>query len=81
MGLYSWISDGVRPGVRMHQLHLMWDGRSEGSLTQFPTDYENYTGAQVRAMYDTIETVRDFEGFVRIQRESGRREVNLGLGK
>ncbi len=55
--IVSWISDAVRPGERMYQLNLR-DG--PGTLS-YPTNFEDYTEPQIREMYNSIKSKKDFK--------------------
>lgn len=57
LGLYTWVSDVVRPGQRMYQLHLM-DGH--GNETRFPTRYEDYTYEDVLSIYNMVNSRGEF---------------------
>jgi len=55
--LKMWTSDVIRPGRIGYQLALV-----RGSLTiQFPTDWENYGARQVREMYNSVNSIEDFD--------------------
>ena len=56
--LLTWVSDFISPGERGYQLTLH---RKSGLITQNPTDWENYSEAQVREMYASVESERDFD--------------------
>lgn len=64
--LKTWVSDMIRSGQKMYQLNLV-----DGCLTtQFPTNYEDYTEAQVRTMYSSIQSRADLRKIMDEQRQS-----------
>ncbi|MFH1802747.1 MAG: hypothetical protein ABH864_04865 [archaeon] len=56
--LRTWVSDVIQPGRRGYQLALNY---RSGLIAQHPTDWENYSEAQIRKMYSSVERVEDFE--------------------
>ncbi|GEM_PF-6718639 len=55
--LVSWVSDFVRPGQTMYQLHLVHGFVISG----FPINYEDFSEKQMRGIYDSITSRADFE--------------------
>ena len=56
LGLKTWVSDSIRPGQRGYQLLF----RNKSLNMQFPTNWENYSEIQVREMYDSVSSIKDW---------------------
>ena len=61
--ILSWISDMTDPGRRMYRLELQ---RNPICKSGIPHDWENWDEAHTRMMYDTIQSVQDFDRLRRI---------------
>jgi hypothetical protein len=66
--LKTWVSDVVSPGKRMYQLELVKDSMS----TQFPTNFEDFTEAQVRRMYYSVRSESDLDKLIEKEWEKRR---------
>ena len=68
--MHSWTSDMVSPGRRMYALKLF--DKDAGYFTSgFPSNYEDYTEAKIRDLYDEIKTKADF--YRKMAEEKSRR--------
>jgi hypothetical protein len=67
LALQTWVSDMVRPGMRMYQVAL-----TDGTLTlQFPTDYEKHSKEQLERLYDAVETREGLEQVMEVYARTG----------